>query len=84
VPPDQLREKIGRVIYFAGLAEEQLNQSFQWLERAYELSLRGGCTVWATHVKSLQKQTLVLANDLRSIISAQRSRSDGPTRWLKT
>ena len=31
VSPDQLREKIGRVIYYAGLAEEQLNQSFQWL-----------------------------------------------------
>lgn len=67
VPPDQLRERIGRVVYYSGLAEEQLDRSFKWLERAYELSLTAGCTVWAAHVKKLQKQTEVLAGDLRSL-----------------
>jgi hypothetical protein len=73
VPPEQLRETIGRVIYYSGLAEEQLGQSFKWLERAWELSLAAGCTIWGAHVKTLQKQTVVLRTDLRSIMSAQRS-----------
>ena len=74
VPPDQLREKIGRVVYYSGLAEEQLDRSFKWLERAYELSLTAGCTVWGTHVKRLQKQIVVLAADLCSIMSTQTGR----------
>jgi hypothetical protein len=74
--PGQLRENIGRVIYYSGLAEEQLDRSFQWLERAHELSLAAGCTAWAAHVKSLQKQTVALAADLRSIMLAKAARGD--------
>ena len=72
---DQLRERIGRVVYYSGLAEEHLDQSFKWMERAYELSITAGCTVWAAHVKSAQKQTVALAADLRSIMLAQAARS---------
>jgi hypothetical protein len=71
LPPDPLRETIGRAIYYSGLAEEQLDRSFKWLERAYELSVTAGCTVWAAHAKTLQKQTAVLRSDLHSIISKQ-------------
>jgi hypothetical protein len=67
--PEHLREELGRTVYYSGLAEEQLEWSFKWLERACELSLEAGCTVWASHVKTLQKQTVVLAADLRSIVS---------------
>jgi hypothetical protein len=74
--PGQLRERIGRVVYYSGLAEEQLQRSFKWLERAYELSTAAGCTIWAAHVKSLQKQTVALAADLRSIMLAQTGRRD--------
>jgi hypothetical protein len=74
LPPDQLRSKIARVVYYSGLAEEQLDHSFTWLERAYELSVEAGCTTWATHVRALQKQTVVLKTDLRSLMSKQASR----------
>jgi hypothetical protein len=70
-PPDELREVIGRVVYYSGLAEEQLIWSFRYLDRAFQLSLAAGCTVWAAHVETLQKQTVVLAADLRSIMSTQ-------------
>jgi len=74
--PGQLRERIGRVIYYSGVAEEQLVRSFKWSQRAYELSIAAGCTVWAAHVKGLQKQTVVLAADLRAIMLAQVGRGD--------
>jgi hypothetical protein len=67
----QLREQISRVIYYSGLAEEQLNRSNEWLERAHELSMRAGCTAWAGHVATLQKQVAVLKSDLLSIMSRQ-------------
>jgi hypothetical protein len=70
-PPDELREVIGRVVYYSGLAEEQLIWSFRYLDRACQLSLAAGCTVWAAHVETLQKQTVVLAADLRSLMSTQ-------------
>ena len=73
VPPEQLRERIGRVIYYSGLAEEHLGDSFKWLERAWELSLAAGCAVWATHVEDASKSTVVLRADLRSIMSTQKS-----------
>jgi hypothetical protein len=72
-PPGQLREKIGPVVYYSGLAEEQLGQAFKCFERACELALAAGCTVWAAHVKTLQKQTVVLAADLRALMSTQTS-----------
>lgn len=72
----QSRENIGRVIYYSGVAEEQLDRSFKWLERAYELSVAAGCTVWAAHAKSLQKQVVALASDLRSIMLAQAARGE--------
>jgi hypothetical protein len=74
--PGQLRESIGRVIYYSGLAGEQLDRSLEWLERAYELSVAAGCTVWAAHAKSLQKQVVALASDLRSIMLAKAARSE--------
>ena len=74
--PGQLRERIGRVVYYSGLAEEHLDRSFKWSERAYELSITAGCSVWGAHIKSLQKQTVALAADLRAIMLAQA----GPTK----
>jgi hypothetical protein len=73
LPPDQLRSRIARVLYYSGLAEEQLDHSFTWLERAHELSVEAGCVTWATHVKALQKQIVVLKADLRSLMSKQAS-----------
>jgi len=73
LPLDQLRLKIARVVYHSGLAEEQLDHSFTWLERAYELAVEAGCTTWATHVRALQKQTVVLKTDLRSLMSKQQA-----------
>jgi hypothetical protein len=67
--PDRVRERIGHIVYYSGLAEENLEQSHRWLQRASEFSVEAGCTVWADYVKRLQKQTAVLANDLRSIMA---------------
>jgi len=30
--PDQLRERIGHLIYYSGLAEENLDESQKWLQ----------------------------------------------------
>jgi hypothetical protein len=76
-PPSQLRERIGYVLYYSGLAEEHLDRSDKCLERATELSLAAGCTVWAGYVKKLQQQTVALADDLRSIMARRANRSDG-------
>ena len=68
---DKLRAQVGRLIYYSGLAQQQLDEAFKWFERAYELSLTAGSIIWAEHVKGLQQQTVALANDLRSITSAK-------------
>jgi hypothetical protein len=68
---DKLRAQVGRVVYYSGLAQQQLDEAFKWFERAYELSLTAGAAIWAEHVKRLQQQTVTLANDLRSITSAK-------------
>ncbi len=65
--PIRLRESLAYMIYYSGLAEDDLKRSYNWLQRAFDLSLEAGCTVWADYVKRLQKQTVVLARDLRSI-----------------
>jgi hypothetical protein len=70
--PDLLREKIGRVIYSSGLAQEHLARAWKWLERAHELSLTVGCKIWADCVQRHQKQTMTLAADLRSIMEKHR------------
>jgi len=77
VGSDTLCEHIGRVVHYSGLADEHLDRSFQWLERAYELSLAADCKVWADYLKHFQKQTVVLADDLRSI-KATRERGRFP------
>lgn len=66
-----LRQAIGRVVYYSGLAEEHLGRAFTWFERAYELSLAAGCATWGTHVKCLQTQTAGLAHDLRAIMAEE-------------
>jgi hypothetical protein len=71
LPDVALREAIGRVVYYSGLAEEHLERSCTWFERAYELSLAAGCAAWGTHVKRLQTQTVELARDLRAIMAAE-------------
>ncbi len=78
LPPDKrdlsdvaLREAIGRVVYYSGLAEEHLERAFTWFERAYELSLAAGCATWGTHVRRLQTQTAGLARDLRAIMAQE-------------
>ena len=68
-PYNQLREEVGRIVYYSGIAEEHLRLAFDWFERAYELSLLARCQIWAAHVKRLQKQTADLAIDLRSIMA---------------
>ena len=73
LPSDELRRKIAHAVYYGGLADEQLDQASNWLERAYELGAAAGCTRWAAHVKSLQSRTIVLRTDLRSIALKQRS-----------
>jgi hypothetical protein len=67
--PDELRERIGHAVYYLGLAEANLQQSGRWLQRACDLSTEAGCLVWANYVKKLQRQTAVLAADMRSIMS---------------
>jgi hypothetical protein len=74
--PDKLRAQVGRVVYYSGLAQQQLDDAFKWFERASELSLMAGGVIWANHVKTLQQQTVTLAKDLRSMISAKTSGSD--------
>lgn len=66
---EKVREGIGRIIYYSGLADEHLACAKDWLERAYECSQRAGCPVWAGYVKRHQRQTKALANDLHKIIS---------------
>jgi hypothetical protein len=74
--PDKLQAQVGRVVYYSGLAQQQLDEAFRWFEQASELSLNNGSVIWANHVKTLQQQTVVLAHDLRSIIKAKTSGSD--------
>jgi hypothetical protein len=64
---DKLRAQVGRVVYYSGLAQQQLDEAFKWFERASELSLMAGGVIWANHVNTLQQQTVALANDLRSM-----------------
>jgi hypothetical protein len=74
IAPEELREKIGRVIYYSNLATEQLDRSYDWLERAYDLALSAECKTWAAQVKRLQEQTVVLKEDLSALASAQMAR----------
>jgi len=69
LPVDPLRQKLARVVHLSGLADEQLDRSFEWFERAYELSSAAGATIWSAHVRTLQCQTVALKADLRSIRS---------------
>jgi hypothetical protein len=73
--PEEFRAQVGRVVYYSGLAQQQLGEAFKWFEQASDLSLKVGGVMWANHVKTLQRQTVALANDLRSI-SAKTSGSE--------
>jgi squalene-hopene/tetraprenyl-beta-curcumene cyclase len=76
VSADRLQEIIGCAVYFGGLAESNLQESYRWLQQSADLAIKAGCTIWANYVYRLQKQTANLANDLRSLMTSKKVEMD--------
>lgn len=70
-PPDQLADKVGRIIYYSQLVQQQLDGAACWLDRAYEKSCSASCPAWSANIEKLQTQVSTLATDLRSIASSR-------------